>query len=560
MKKTNGPRTRRAITAAALMVASAAGVARAQLSPDQVLVIYDSRVQDSRAVAEFYAGSAQVPGGAGGVLGARPGVRAVDIASLTSTAVGGGPAGVTPCPTPPCAATPDINFTTFVNQFRNPIRNYLTSTNLHRRVRCLVMTKGLPHRLQDSDNAGVGDAPASAATELNNGDATYASVDAELTLALLLTPLETGENGNAGDSKSDGLVLNPQWRANLPITAWRTFFNRSAKTISGSAQIWTGATGGTANALNPGDLLLVCRLDGLTLADVQNSITRAQNIVLDDSAAGPVFILDEGGDDGVQDNSDTDQEFDNDGAALVTYGGDDYEQSRDLLLSDARVPSANVRYDFVAGAGGFFVGPRINFGGGVVISQNAMLLATLGNNHNGGVPGLGAGNAYGESFFYAPGAAFNSIESFNGRAFGGLTTLIGQEQVSEFLRGGGTFGIGNVYEPFSFSVADNLQIVRNFYLGNMTWAEAAYSAIPGLSWQQIVIGDPLARVRRQREDVNNDGRVNTDDLYAFFEVTSPPDFNRDGSVTSADLAILERSVRGAENAALNQTPSGKQQD
>lgn len=520
----------------------------AQLAEDQVLVVYDSRVQDSREVAEFYAGSAKVPGGMGGQPGVHPRVRAVNLATI-----GGGLS----CGSPPCIATPSINHLQFTTSFRDPLKNYLISQGVQRRVRCIVLTKGLPHRIIDTDSVGVGDSPAGAAAEFNAGDATYASVDSEL--SLMMIDLIAGEVGGTGDSKADGMIVNPYWRSTQPITASRTLNIQSAKSITnlvGVGQIWRAGTGTAAANIAPGDIYLVGRLDGTTLADVQNSIARAQGIVLDENAGA--FILDEGAGAGLQNNSDTDNEFDNDGPTQIN-GGDDYEQTRDLLIADKRWLAANVRYDFAPGPSGFIVGPLINFGGGIVVSQPVAHLGTLGNNHNGGCPGT-AGMDYAASFTYINGAVFNTLESFNGRALGGLTTLANQEQAADFLAAGGTLAIGNVNEPFSLSVADNLQIAQSFWLGNLTWIEAAYASLPVLSWQQTVLGDPLARVVRKREDITGDGVMNIDDLVAFYESASPPDLNRDGSVNKDDYALLERSVRAAEHANMNSTPNGKQQD
>ncbi len=83
----------------------------------------------------------------------------------------------------------------------------------------------------------------------------------------------------------------------------------------------------------------------------------------------------------------------------------------------------------------------------------------------------GAGTQYASSFNYAPGAVFNTIESYNGRAFGGLGQVPGipQQQASDFIQAGGTFAIGNVWEPFALTLADNRPIVLNFLLGSQTW-------------------------------------------------------------------------------------------
>ncbi len=513
--------------------------ARADLKESQVLVVYDSRIPDSKAVAEYYAGSSKVPGGTGGLPGARPGVRVVDLFTLS-----GG--GVFPVAT-------DITYANFVAKLRNPLRLHLSTNSLSRTIRCLVLTKGLPHRILDFDVPGAGDQPGQAAAEMNAGDVTYSSVDSELTL--LNQTLETGENGGLGDSKSDGGILNPFARTTQPISGYGTMNIQSGKNylaVGGFGGIlWRTLTVG-ASALTAGDIYLVCRLDGPTLPQVFASIDRAQNITLDLETA--TIILDESGSDGLQFTSDADSEIDNDGPVSFTNGGDDYEQTRDLLTGDGRFAAANIRYNAAAGASQFFVGPLVNYGGGIVVNNPIMLLATYGNNHNGS-PGT-AGTTYPTSYIYAPGAIFNTIESYNGRAFGGLGVgPTPQAQLSDFIASGGTFGIGNVWEPFSFTVADNLQITRNFLLGNMSWAEAAYTAIPLLSWQQVVIGDPLARVRRVKEDVNGDGANTIEDAYAWGPAPVKPDLNRSGVADGADLFLLVRSLRAGENG--NMRPDGR---
>src|SRR5690606_27694496 len=99
---------------------------------------------DSRLVAEHYAGSANVPGGAGGVAGARPAVLVLDLASIG----GGG-----------LAASPTITHAQFVAEYRDPIRAYLAESGLAEQVRAIVLTKGIPHRISDTDSAAVGDNP-----------------------------------------------------------------------------------------------------------------------------------------------------------------------------------------------------------------------------------------------------------------------------------------------------------------------------------------------------------------------------------------------------------------
>ncbi|MGQ0628479.1 MAG: hypothetical protein ACT4PL_10325 [Phycisphaerales bacterium] len=508
--------------------------ARGQLRPDQVLVVYDARIEGSREVAEYYAGSAAVPGGAGGLEGARKGVRAVNLATLGAEVMSPG-------------STTQGQFTT---RLRDPLRQHMIAANLARAVRCIVLCKGLPHRINDSDNPVVGDNPPVAEQELNSGDYNCASVDSELTL--LWQNLSSGENGLPGDSVSDGLIVNPYARRALPISAFSTVNIRTTKTFtpigSPSGVEWQANSGALSAQLTPGDIYLVCRLDGHTVADVRGAIDRARNIVVNTDTA--TFILDESNSNGTADNGEN-AELDNQGPPELR-AGDDYELTRDLLLADRRFDPANVRYNALGGNANFFVGPRIEFDGlGIVVRTPVLLLASEGANHSifqFTPPTPAMGLMYASSFKFARGCVFNSIESANGRDFGGLGGNFGQAQCADFLAAGGTLAIGNVWEPFSVTVADNGPIVSNFLLGSLSWAEAAYAALPCLSFQQIVLGDPLARVVRAAEDLDGDGAMTVDDLAAFER--APRDLNRDGVSNSADRAIMERAVRGFEATGM----------
>ncbi|HYE60947.1 MAG TPA: hypothetical protein VD997_03030 [Phycisphaerales bacterium] len=504
------------------------------LFPDQVLVVYDSRVADSRAVAEFYAGSKKVPGGVGGVLPARPGVRVFDLA--TSGA--------------PVTTADYCSYNDFRTRVRDPIRAHLTANRLQRVVRCLVMTRGLPHRMDDSDALVVGDNPGAFVNEYNAFDVTSASIDSQLTL--LWQDLNTGENGNASDSKDDGLIVNPYWKLNLPINSYTNANITTAKTFTSTSfgPVW--AIGGAgATRLFPGDMYLVCRLDGHSLADVQGMVNRGKNILYNVNT--DVVLLDEANSNGVTDTAAND-ELDNSGALGGIRSGDDYERTRDYLLNtDRRFAAANVRYNAAGGAANFFIGPRVGPNGGILVTSPVALLATYGSNHAGTFPtnsgGASVATSFADSFNYTNGAIFNTIESYNGRKFGGLTEgSIVQEQASDFIAAGGTLAIGHVWEPLADTIADNEYLASNFLLGNLHWAEAAWTSVPCLSWMHVAIGDPLARAWRSSEDVDASGRVGVGDAYAW-QVT-PSDVDRSGAADSADRVLLHATLRFYERGDL----------
>lgn len=544
----------------------------AQLRETQVLVVYDSRIADSRAVAEHYAGSALVPGGTGGNPGLHPRVHVVDLATLPGAGV---------VPTPPATAVPDIDYPTFISALRDPLRVHIASSGLSRSIRSIVLTKGIPHRILNigiptdpNQPPTIGDNPGQVNAAFSGGyygNLTFASVDSELTL--LWQSLSINENGGVGDSKADGWILNPYWRAFQPtttfagvsITAWpntlihqnRTFLKPSQGGLCDASydglQWYNQPIAGpctapaNANALTPGDIYLVCRLDGNTVADVVAALNRAQNLTVPMNTASALLDKDGVLYSGVQ--------LDNMGPAEINNGAD-YDQTNAFFFADRRLNTANVRFNNQPGMAQFYVGPHTAYSGyTTIISTPVILLASLGANHNGNTLPA-AMTTYGQSFNLLPGAIFNSVESYNGRAFGGLgqNPFAPQQQAADFLadpsstRIGGTFAVANVWEPLAWTSADNLQIVRHFLLGNLSWAEAAYSSLPVLSWQQIVLGDPLARVKRNREDINADGSVTIDDLYAWYQ--SPVNLNNLGSADDTDFRLLESTVRANEQTNM----------
>lgn len=516
--------------------------AQAQLAPSQVLVVYDSRISDSRDVAEYYAGSAKVPGGVGALPGLHPDVRVLNLNDLGTLVTSPG----------------NTTYADFDTRLRDPIRNYIVGNDLVGKVRCLVLTKGLPHRIYDTDNTNVGDNPTNAGNETTlAGDYTAASVDSELTL--LYQNLDAGEAGGNADSKADGMVLNPFWKSNQSIAHNNANFATVPKTwtnLNLSGPIWSTATATPLpNRLLAGDIVLVCRLDGPTVQVVKDSLDRAQHVVVDVNSVAILFDKDP-------------NQYDNISAPFSQlYAGNDYDLSRNFLSADARFPTVasqtvagpGINYNSAQGIDNFYVGSLTSWeaGAGPIVSQPVLLLASYGTNHTF-IPRTASGDSsptiYVASFNYSPGAIFNTIESYNGRDFGGLG-LGGtpQQQASSFLAGGGTFAIGNVWEPFANSVPDNLYLSQNFIAGGLTWAEAAWSSIPAISWMQIVLGDPLARMDRSSEDITANGVIDLEDLIAWEEL--PPgspakDLNRDAAGNTTDRNFLIKTLRQGERASL----------
>ena len=166
-------------------------------------------------------------------------------------------------------------------------------------------------------------------------------------------------------------------------------------------------------------------------------------------------------------------------------------------------------------------------------------LATPGCNSGDGRPAtyLTTGGPGGGLLFpCAPGAVFTSIESFNAATmFTSVST--NQAKIAEFIQMGGTAAIGHALEPGSDAIVQVEYLYENLMrdddgdgVGDMCLAEAAYTAIPYLSWSQVLIGDPLMRYRS-----------GPGGLVDVAPTNCPADVNGDGYVTFWDRLIIVRA-------------------
>jgi hypothetical protein len=314
---------------------------------------------------------------------------------------------------------------------------------------------------------------------------------------------------------------------------------KNAKTFGNPfAVAWTIAGTGKSR-LTQGDFYLVSRIDGNTAADAVAAIQRAQNLRINRRYAR--VVLDEHANAALEyDNMDL---FDPPNSAYF-YAGDDYDETLSLL----QAAGWNVEYDATA----VFILPA-------AVPHPIAAYSSYGENHITNPPGTGT---YIQGFQFARGAIFNTYESYNGRALNGLGTLINQEQVADFIAWGGTFGIGHVWEPFAFTIPDNEFLFVNFLVNGLTWAEAAWSSIPMLSWMHVVIGDPLATatIVDQPADFDADGDVDAADLELFEACASGPgipcvagcskaDLDLDGDADQMDFSLIERCLSGSDVTA-----------
>jgi uncharacterized protein (TIGR03790 family) len=197
---------------------------------------------------------------------------------------------------------------------------------------------------------------------------------------------------------------------------------------------------------------LVTRLDGYTVADVKNMIDRATNT--NKSGTG-YFVLDRysGG------NNFNFDSMSNSAINLKNLGKntypDPFTKGNSAIKNISNNVMGYVSYGIYAGLGNDFYNKELNFS-----YLNGAVASTY------------------ESY-----TAFSNVEPDN--------TNFGQ--IYQFIRAGGSGGIGNVYEPFTVGIP-NESIYLPAYSVGYTWADSAYMSIPVIDWTGIVIGDPLMRI------------------------------------------------------------------
>lgn len=446
--------------------------ARADIPADRVLVVYNLASPDAVALKDDY-------------LAAHPDIPPENVLALNSVSL----------------LAADLPYPFFLSLVRNPIRNYLLQPGSPEPadIVAIVLIRPFPHRVQDTNAVTAGDSPSTALGQFFNGDANYCSVDSELTL--LWQDLDSGEAGGTMDSRSDNVIANPYFKSSDEIDSYVRTNITVQRTLTNVQDVaWLLDNSG----LTPGDMLIVARIDGSTLDDARAALQRAQDLYVNRAAS--IVVLDSY-DTNLRPPLDDDSFF-SPPEDDPFWGGPDYDDT-DFAMSMA---GWMVRRD----QSFTFVSPALE-------PRPIMAYASYGGNHSlggAGEPPPG-GSLYMLGFRFPPGAIFNTIESYNGRAFNLLGTMFNQGQVSGFIAAGGTFGIGHVWEPFSPLVSDNEFVLKNFLLAGRTWGESAWSSIPGLSWQQIVVGDPMARATviydpgLPRGDMNGDGLVNGDDVQLF---------------------------------------------
>lgn len=120
------------------------------------------------------------------------------------------------------------------------------------------------------------------------------------------------------------------------------------------------------------------------------------------------------------------------------------------------------------------------------------------------------------TFNYAPGAAFNTFESFNGNSFGEIKRRAEHGLLSEFIYKGGSGGVCYPWEPggsTSNCIVSGKYFTAAYALG-YNLVDALYMNIPNFLFQYAVAGDPLTRIYKIYKStiVSNDTTINSGDI------------------------------------------------
>ena len=416
-----------------------------------VLVVYNSESADSQAVHDYY-------------LNVRPSVRSFDLND-------------------PSILAHTISYADFALKIRQPIQTHLNSNNLEQIVEVIVLTKDIPHRIQslDTNAPNTGDNANATISAYNNGNANFASVDSELTL--LQFPLEMGEAGGSMDSVADRAVINPFFDATSSFSSFSRInvdgsnLSFSERALPGYGSWWElvrqiGPFSTTA--ADPGNIYLTARLDADTVDGVKAIIDRAQQITFRKQLDAIILDAD------ARTNR-LDQYLDPNSLLTRT----DYSEAESLADGDWGRVFLDLSNSFLTGASN-----PLALADTTLITGPVAHLHSYGVNHNGDNSQI---RNYLITFAQQlpPGASFSAYESFGAVGLGGLGNK-GQAQVEEWFQAGGTFATGPVWEPFTFGIFKSAVFLDRFMNDGFTYVEAAWASILQISWQSVVIGDPLA--------------------------------------------------------------------
>ncbi|MBN2211571.1 MAG: hypothetical protein JW709_09270 [Sedimentisphaerales bacterium] len=505
----------------------------------------------------------------------------------------------------------------FESKIAQPIRQHLLDHNSVNATKSIVTTAGLPYRISDSAYPNL--VRSGGSTPYNPYDVGYvaaASVESELAVLWQVDPASP----TALDTRNR--LVNPyQGYRSSPIDVFdrdiidnRQNLNWCCPLVStGVAPTVEGQFAGYGynnRNLSAGDIYLTCRLDGpktqngndavFAVHDMLERSRRASSTEFGINIDQAVAVIDDISGWGLDYNKIFNV---NKNVAYNTYNPET-PQPPDITMPSSRddfsyayyrmtgqwiveneavtatMPTANnlsVLYDQRPG----YRTSQADLGP----DQAAVAVVNYGcNGEEGSLSDylLHDGPEGGALFDLAYGAVFNSIESFNAvTMFSDIAT--GQGKIVDFISIGGSGAIGHAFEPLSDAIVDNEFLLYNLFadhdgdgVADMTFVEAAFTALPFLSWSEVVIGDPLMRYAycpgglsnpdRLCGDVDFDGYVTSLDLYlaslcvgAVFGDTTyldGADVNQDGQINSYDMWLISKNIGNCDPSAFGMPGQG----
>jgi uncharacterized protein (TIGR03790 family) len=389
-----------------LLLAASVAPARAQTA-ENVAVVINEASPESKQIGEYY-------------IKAR-GIPAANVIRLQTT------------------TEETIQPNAYLATIQAPIAASIARNGTHDRILYIVLTKGIPLRVQ-----GTG-----------GPEGTVASVDSELTL---LYRRMIGRN-----VLTRGKVANPYYQGPRPIAEAKAFTHRDH------------------------DIFLVSRLDAFTVEEAISLIVKAGQ----PSRDGRVVL----------DQRD----------ALVNRTGEDWMGLAAQNLAKDGFGSRVTLETTPKPARG--ISPVIGyFSWGSTDPQNRVRLTKM--DFSPGALAATFVSTDARTFKEPPADWVPTNVNDRAQFFGGSP----QSLVGDLIREGATGAAGQVSEPYLES-AVRPDVLFPAYLSGFNLIESFYLAIPHLSWQTVVIGDPLcapfARKALSRSDIEGDMDAELD-LPAFF--------------------------------------------
>ncbi len=354
----------------------------------------------------------------------------------------------------------------YVNDIREPLKTHINASGNKESLKYILLLSGIPHRINGT-------------VDLNTG--TSSSVDSEL-CTLFADGSYPIEGYLWNESEYQGFQQpnsNSSFFCGVETNNTRQGLDRNYSFSHGSYKL-------TDSSNNQYDLdYLVGRLDAYNLADAKAMVDRS--LAADKSGLGWVIYDSSPGSTVYDTMADPVWPYTDDAAALcgdevLSQVGQnhfmDLTNTRILGLESEGVPAAAI--------------------------PNVIAYAGWGVNHSGGSWPHGPEYILDDLLFtWLPGCAWISYESFNATDFSSVDpdtdrsdiTRNGQGQICDFIHKGGTVAMGHAWEPWTIAVGDERVAFYRYVVKGDRWIEAAYKAVRCMSWQDVVIGDPLCTVK-----------------------------------------------------------------